>query len=228
MTSFIIAIDGDAASGKGTLGRSLASKLGFAFMDTGALYRIVAWRALEAGVNPDDAASARGMAEELYRNYRPEESGRIELRHEAVSQATSRIAVHPEVRAALLDLQRRFALNPPLLPGGAQAQGAVLDGRDIGTVVCPDAHLKLYVTARPEIRAQRRHKELQSRGVLATYEAVLAEMRERDARDSQRATAPLKPAPDAVMLDTSDMTVDEALETALAHASQRMQAASQP
>lgn len=208
----IIAIDGTSASGKGTLARALAGKLGFACLDTGKLYRFVGWRMAGAGADVSDEALAGAWAVRLKDEITPDALADPALKTDVAGQAASKVSVHPGVRRALFDLQKDFAARPP---GGAR--GAVLDGRDIGTVICPDAPLKLYITATPEIRAQRRFKELQSVGIPATYEAVLAEMRERDARDSGRDTAPLKPATDAVILDTTDMKPEGALEAALAH-----------
>ena len=186
---FTIAIDGPAAAGKGTISRALAKRFGFATLDTGLLYRAVGARKL-AGEDP--VAAARAL--------KPEDlTG--PLRTNKVAEAASQVAVLPEVRAALVDFQRQFARRDG---------GAILDGRDIGTVICPEAELKLYVTASPEVRAKRRWKELGGE-----YEAVLAEVLRRDKRDSERAEAPLKPAPDAVLLDTSEMTITEAVAEAV-------------
>jgi cytidylate kinase len=202
----IVAIDGPSASGKGTLARRLAQELGFAFLDTGLLYRAVGAAILAAGADPDDEAAALAAARGLdLKDLDP-----AELRREAAGQAASAVAVIPAVRQALLELQRSFAAAPP----GGQA-GAVLDGRDIGTVVCPEADVKIFVTASPEARARRRHKELLERGEASIYARVVQEMRERDSRDSQRAAAPLRPAPDAVVLDTTDLDAEEAFRAAL-------------
>lgn len=203
----IIAIDGPAAAGKGTLARRLANRLGYAYLDTGLLYRAVGLAVERAGGNPDNPAEAAATAQRIT----PEALSDPALRSDHVSQLASRVAAIPAVRAALLELQRAFARRPP---GGAG--GAVLDGRDIGTVVCPTADYKLFVTGSLEVRAKRRVKELRARGVEAIEEHVLKEMRERDARDSQRATAPLTPAKDALILDTSDMDADAAFAAALA------------
>lgn len=208
--NLLIAIDGPTASGKGTLARALAQSLNLASLDTGATYRAVARAVLGAGGDPQDEATAVHWAEEIAKTLDFNDLSAPSLRTEAVSQATSQICVFPGVRAAIGALQRRFAENPP--PGFA---GAVLEGRDIGTVICPAAPVKIFITANAEIRAQRRHKELQSRGIPSTYDAVLADLRQRDARDSGRETAPLKPAPDAVILDTSDLGADQALSAAL-------------
>ena len=201
----IIAIDGPSAAGKGTLARRLAGALGFAHLDTGLIYRAVACKAMAV-----DLADPAALVE-IARRLGLEDLALDGLRTEAVGQAASRVAAVTEVRAALIDLQRDFATHPP---GGEP--GAVLDGRDIGTTVCPDAELKLFVTASPEARAARRHKELLARGVASIYARVLQEMRDRDARDSGRAAAPLRPANDAIVLDTTEMTADAVLEAALA------------
>lgn len=193
--AFTIAIDGPAAAGKGTIGRALSHHFGFAHLDTGLLYRAVGAKVME-GADAVEAAQAL-MAEDL----------EGDLRAPGVAQAASRVAVDPQVRAALVDFQRAFA---------ARAGGAVLDGRDIGTVICPEAQAKLFVTASAEVRAGRRYRELCEAGHEVTPEAVLADVKERDARDSERATAPLKPAGDAVVIDTSEMSIDEAVAAAIA------------
>ena len=194
----IIAVDGPAAAGKGTIARALARHYGYHFLDTGALYRMVGLAAIRACGEPitTDAAilAAKSLDPSLFTD--------AELRNEKAGAAASIVAVIPEVRAALLDLQRSFAKKPP---------GAVLDGRDIGTVVCPDAHAKLFITASAEVRAKRRQKELGA----ADYEAVLADIRARDERDSKRATAPLVAAKDAVVLDTSEMDIAAAVRAAI-------------
>ena len=202
----IIAIDGPGAAGKGTLARRLAAALGFAHLDTGLTYRATAAAILAAGGDPTDEAAAAATAARLTLD----DLARPDLRTEEVGQAASVIAALPAVRQALLDLQRRFAQNPP---GGKG--GAVLDGRDIGTVVCPQADVKFFVTASPEVRAARRHKELLDRGEASIYARVVQEMQARDARDSRRAIAPLTPAPDAVVLDTSEMDADQAVGAAM-------------
>lgn len=185
---FTVAIDGPAAAGKGTISRAVADRFGFAHLDTGALYRAVG---VKGG---DPVAAARGLtAGDLARD---------DLRTLEAGQAASRIAVIPEVRQALLDFQRAFA---------RREGGAVLDGRDIGTVICPGAEVKLFVTASPEVRAHRRWLE-----VGGDEARVLAEVKERDARDMNRADAPLRPAADAMVLDTSEMTIEEAVAAAVA------------
>jgi cytidylate kinase len=192
----VIAVDGPAASGKGTLARRLAAHYDLRHLDTGLVYRAVGLKILSEGLDPVPAAKAVTLAD----------LDRPELRSEEVGQAASKAAAIPEVRTALRALQRCFAETPP---------GAVLDGRDIGTVICPDAEVKLYVIAAVEERARRRVKELQGRGQTAIYTAVLEDLKQRDARDSQRAVAPLKPADDAFLLDTSALDADQALAAAL-------------
>ncbi|MFY9319971.1 (d)CMP kinase [Lentibacter algarum] len=194
--SFAIAIDGPAAAGKGTISKAVAAHFGFAHLDTGLLYRAVGAKVLD-GVDPIEAARSL-VAEDLENDA---------LRTADVAQAASRIAVIAEVRAALVDFQRAFA---------RRAGGAVLDGRDIGTVICPDAEAKLFVTASAEVRAARRHAELLGRGSEASFEAVLADVKERDARDAGRAEAPMVAALDAVLIDTSSMSIDAAVTAAIA------------
>ncbi|MBL8700244.1 MAG: (d)CMP kinase [Alphaproteobacteria bacterium] len=198
----IIAIDGLTAAGKGTLAKRLAASLGFHHLDTGLIYRAVGAKLLAGGADPADAARAEAAARAL----EPADLRREGLRSEAASRAASIVAAIPGVRAALVEFQRRFA---------RQAPGAVLDGRDIGTVICPDATVKLFVTASPEIRARRRFDELQARGESATYPAVFRDLQERDARDQARGTAPAKPAEDAIVLDTSALTADQVFDRAL-------------
>lgn len=202
----IIAIDGPAAAGKGTLARRLAEAYGFALLDTGLLYRAVGMKVVDAGASPDDAPSAAQAA----RTLRAEDLSDPRLRSDAAAQAASKVAAISDVRAALLDFQRDFARNPP-----APAKGAILDGRDIATTVCPDAEIKLFVTASPEIRAERRHKELLDRGLSAIYARVLEDLKERDARDRARAVSPLAAAPDALVIDTSAMDADEVFAAAV-------------
>ena len=205
----IVAIDGPAASGKGTLARRLAAALDLAYLDTGMVYRATAAKALERlgqpGAMPDEDLLT-AYAQELT----SEDLARPNLRDEAVGEMASVAAASSPVRAALLDFQRRFATRPP-----AGKVGAVLDGRDIGTVVCPDALVKLYVTASAEVRAQRRHKELIERGEESIYARVLRDLEQRDRRDSSRSVAPLKPAEDAVVLETSDMDAEATFDKAM-------------
>ncbi|ETD81679.1 (d)CMP kinase [Rhodobacter capsulatus] len=191
---FTVAIDGPAAAGKGTISRAVAERFGFAHLDTGALYRAVG---VKGG---DPVAAARGLT--------PADLARDDLRTLEAGQAASKVAVIPEVRQALLDFQRDFA---------RRAGGAVLDGRDIGTVICPEAEVKLFVTASPEVRAHRRWRE-----VGGDAAQVLAEVKERDARDMTRADAPLKPAADAVVIDTSSLSIEEAIAAACAVVSERL------
>ena len=201
----VVAIDGPGAAGKGTLARRLAEHLGLDYLDSGSLYRAVAWRVLQAGADPADPKAALAEATRLT----PEDLGRPDLRTERVARAAAIVAQFPPVRTELTDFQRRFASNPP---GG---RGAVIDGRDIGTVVCPQAQAKLFVTAAAEERARRRTLELQQRGEIAIYTAVLEELEVRDRRDRERAVAPLVAAPDAHVLDTTDLGPDAAFEAAL-------------
>ena len=203
----VIAIDGPAASGKGTLARRLARALNLAHLESGLLYRAVAFRMLLAGHDPKDAAAAEKAA-------RLVDLGDLsdpELRDEAVSAAASVVSAHPGVRAALLAAQRGFVAHPP--PG---KDGVVIDGRDIGTVVCPAATAKIFLTASPEIRAERRARELRQGGRDAISNRVLQDMKERDARDTDRAVSPLSPAKDAFILDTTDLDEDAAFAAALA------------
>ena len=195
MLGFTVAIDGPAAAGKGTVGRAVAAHFGFAHLDTGLLYRAVGAKVLE-GMTAEEAALTL-QADDLEND---------QLRTNAVAEAASRAAAIPAVRAALVDFQRSFAMR---------AGGAVLDGRDIGTVICPDAPVKLFITATPEVRAQRRFAELSAKGAEVTREGVLADVQARDARDSTRAEAPLKPAEDAELMDTSTMDIETAVARAI-------------
>lgn len=202
--AFTVAIDGPAASGKGTISRAVADHFGFAHLDTGLLYRAVGRKVLD-GVDPVQAAKAL-QAEDLQGD---------ELRTSKVAQAASKVAVIPEVRQALLDFQRAFAMCNG---------GAVLDGRDIGTVICPEAQVKLFVTASDEVRAERRYLELAAKGQDVTRDGVLEDLRARDKRDRERDAAPLVAADDAVVLDTSEMSVDEAVAKAVAVIEERIAA----
>jgi cytidylate kinase len=205
VAAFVVAIDGPAASGKGTLARRLAEQFNLAHLDTGKLYRAAAFLLLQADGDPADPAAAEAAA----RRVDPAMLGDPRLLAEPVARASSVVAAIPAVRAALLQLQRDFAAQPP-----PPARGAVLDGRDIGTAVCPDAAVKLYVAASPEIRAERRVRELRERGAPAIYRDVLQDMTERDARDSRRQAAPLAAAHDAVIIDTTGLDADQAFELA--------------
>jgi cytidylate kinase len=204
---FTVAIDGPAAAGKGTIGRAVAARFGFAHLDTGLLYRAVGVQALDDGRGVLDPH----WAAELARRLTPEDLGRGDLRSARAGQAASKVAALPEVRAALLDFQKRFA---------RREGGAVLDGRDIGTVICPEAEAKLFVTASDEVRAARRHKELGDRG----FAEVLADLRARDARDAGRAVAPMLAAADALLLDTTDLAIDAAVAEAVAYVGARLPA----
>jgi cytidylate kinase len=188
----IIAIDGPAASGKGTLGKRLAAHYGYRHLDTGLIYRAVAKAVLDAGDQLTDEAKAVAAASALDAG----QLGSPDLRTDSMGQAASVVSVYPGVRAALFDFQREFAGRPP---------GAVLDGRDIGTVICPDAEVKIFVIASPEVRARRRVLEIAGRGEPVDEAAVLHEIKKRDERDLNRAAAPLKAAPDAHLLDTIDI-----------------------
>ncbi|MBB4286084.1 (d)CMP kinase [Roseospira goensis] len=202
-----VAIDGPAAAGKGTLARAVAARLGLAYLDTGLLYRATGLAVRRAGGSPDDPAATEQAARALS----PDDLNDPALRGEAAGDAASRVAAIPAVRAALLEFQRAFAAQPP-----DGARGAVLDGRDIGSVVCPEAPVKLFVTARVETRARRRFLELRERGTEVIESRILRDMEERDARDRSRSVAPLVPVADAVVLDTSDLDRDGALSAALA------------
>lgn len=208
--SFVVAIDGPAASGKGTISQLIAQELGFAHLDTGAVYRYVAYRVLEAGLDETREAEVIALARDIAVDFSLNDFDVSLLRNNRVGQMTSKISAIAELRTILKDIQVQFALYPP-----KGELGAVLDGRDIGTVICPDADVKLYVVASTEVRAQRRLKELQLKDKSATYEAVLRDMRERDERDSNRSVAPLKPADDAIIIDTSHLTIENALQKAL-------------
>ncbi|MFZ1991590.1 MAG: (d)CMP kinase [Alphaproteobacteria bacterium] len=203
----VIAIDGPAASGKGTLAKRIAQKYGFAHLDTGKLYRAVAYLVFEASCDPNDREAAIDAAERIT----PELLSLPALSGAEVGRASSIVAAIGEVRTALLAYQRNFAAHPP---GGRH--GAVLDGRDIGSVICPGATVKLFVTARPEVRARRRFLELQALGSPLSENEILADIKERDARDSSRKDAPLIQAPGAYLLDTSDLSIEAAFAAACA------------
>ncbi len=206
-TKIVIAIDGPAASGKGSLAKKLATKLGYDFLDTGALYRRVALNILDAGGNVENQETSTKAALDFNENLDVKDLEDVRLRNDEVGSAASKVAQVPGVRQALIDFQRSFAQKCET--------GAVLDGRDIGTVICPNAQIKLFVTASVEKRAERRHKELQSRGINATYGNVLAEMQERDERDAVRLDPHLAPDHKVDVIDTSDMTPNEVMDEAL-------------
>ncbi|MBP2235980.1 cytidylate kinase [Sinorhizobium kostiense] len=199
--SLVIAIDGPAAAGKGTLSRRIAEEYGFHHLDTGLTYRAAAKALLDAGLPLDDEAVAEKMAREV------ELAGldRSVLSAHAIGEAASKIAVMPGVRRALVEAQRDFSRKEP---------GTVLDGRDIGTVVCPDAAVKLYVTASPDVRARRRYDEIISGGGSADYAAIFEDVKKRDERDMGRADSPLRPSEDAHLLDTSEMSIEAAFQAA--------------
>jgi cytidylate kinase len=210
----VIAIDGPAASGKGTVAKRVADALGFHYLDSGALYRLIALKALRSGIDPDRAEALEAVARSLDCGFA---SDRLWLegddvtdavRDEAVSAAASRVAVHPAVRRVLLDRQRAFR-RPP---------GLVAEGRDMATVVFTDARIKVFVTASPEERAARRHRQLAEKGIDVNIQSLLRDIRDRDARDGERAAAPLKPAADATILDTTNMSIDAAVAAVLAQA----------
>jgi len=198
---FVITVDGPAASGKGTIAGGLGRHYGLPVLDSGLLYRAVGVLLQRAGGDLDDEAAAARTAAGLT----AAQLADPEFRTRGAGEAASRVAVHPKVREVLLALQRDFA---------AQPGGAVLDGRDMGTVICPQAPAKLYVTATPEVRAERRWRQLTGQGEAVSLDEVLADIRRRDERDAGRAAAPMRPAPDAVLLDTSEMTIDQAADAA--------------
>ena len=198
----IIAIDGPAASGKGTIAKQVAAGYGLHHLDTGLIYRAVAKAVLDSGHSPDDVARATEVAIRLD----PTKFEDKALKAQAITEAASVVAAIPQVRQALMNYQREFATKPP---------GAVLDGRDIGTVIAPGADVKLFVVASPEVRAARRTLELKARGEPADEQEVLADLLRRDERDSRRTAAPLKPAPDAHLLDTTHLGIDAAFRAAV-------------
>lgn len=203
MEAMIIAIDGPAASGKGTLGRRLAAHYRFRHLDTGLLYRAVAKAVLDAGGKPEDSATAIAAA----RDFKTAWIEDAALKSDRYGSAASVVSAVPDVRAALIEFQRRFAAEPP---------GAVLDGRDIGTVIAPDAPVKIFLTASAEERARRRCRELENRGESVEFDAILNDIKRRDERDANRSVAPFKAAADAHLLDTTELNADAAFEAAVA------------
>jgi cytidylate kinase len=201
---FVVAIDGPTASGKGSIARRLGQIFSLKVLDTGLLYRAVGLAMLDKGLDPTDAAAAQSIASQINLNALQD----TRLRSGAAGTAASVVAAHPGVRQALLDSQRAFAAGPT---------GAILDGRDIGTVICPDAAVKLFVTASLAERAERRWKELQSRGEPITLAAVLTQIAERDARDESRPIAPLRPAQHSILIDTTGLSIDDAVAVARGH-----------
>ena len=221
----IIAIDGPSGSGKGTIARRVATELGFHLLDSGALYRLVALAGMREGLAADDEPGHAEVARTLDVEFGVDEAGEervslageivtSEIRTEAAGGEASRVAAMPSVRAALLDRQRAFA----------RPRGLVADGRDMGTVVFPDAPLKIYLTASPEERARRRHKQLKEKGLTVTIAGLSQEIRERDLRDSSRPVAPLRPAADAVLLDSTGLTIEQVVDQVLALARSRLPA----
>lgn len=206
---FTVAIDGPAAAGKGTISRAVAEVFGLAYLDTGSLYRAVGVKSLEIGGGVVD----QDVAAKVAANLTDEDLARDDLRTAIAGQAASKAAAMPEVRAALLEFQQAYARRDG---------GAVLDGRDIGTVICPEAEVKIYVTASDEVRAARRHKELVANKPELTVAQVLIDLQARDARDSSRDAAPMKPADDALLLDTTELSIDEAVKQAIAAIQARM------
>jgi cytidylate kinase len=213
----VITIDGPAGSGKGTVAQRVAQRLGFRYLDSGALYRLVAVAAMRAGVPFDADVTVSGLAAALDCSF---DGGRVrlagadvtdEIRSEAAGTGASRVAAIPAVRDALLDRQRRFRAAP----------GLVADGRDMGSVVFPEAPLKVFLTASAEVRAERRHKQLMEKGISVSIPTLLRDLRERDARDMERPVAPLKATADAMLLDTTDLTIDEAVERVVGWARER-------
>lgn len=207
----IITIDGPAAAGKGTVSAYLAEKYKLAYFDTGMVYRAVGLQMVLTGSDVNDEAKAEQIAKELSFPKMMELSKHKDFRSDIGGQAASIVSAHPKVRTALLKMQQNFALNPTFADG-TPAKGVVYDGRDTGTVVCPNAELKLFITASTEVRARRRYKEFVEKGFTTSYEKVLEDMIARDKRDSSRATAPLKPAEDAVVIDTSALSIEEVLK----------------
>ena len=212
----IIAIDGPAAAGKGTLARRVAEHFNLAYLDTGLLYRAVGKKILDFGNDPEDAAAAETVARAL----NAQDLNADGLRVDSVAQAASKVSAVPGVRAALLDFQRDFAKTPP-----EGSNGAVLDGRDIGTIVCQEATAKLFITASTEVRANRRFKELHQADSGAIYARVLEDMKERDERDSSRSFAPLVPANDANVIDTSHLSANQVFDQALVFIAKKTQKA---
>lgn len=202
----IISIDGASASGKGTLARKLSEKFNLAYLETGLLYRAVGYEMRRRGLDLTDSSAAEHVSLEI----ETLDLNNPDLRGDVAAQAASKISVFPEVRQALFNYQRDFAHSPP-----KGAEGSVLDGRDIGTKICPDADFKLFISAHVEERAKRRFKELQDRGIQSIYTSVLEDMIERDRRDSERKESPLKPAPDAHVIDTSGLSPEEVLKKAV-------------
>ena len=206
----IITIDGPAAAGKGTISSYLSQKYKLAYFDTGMVYRAVGLQMVLTGTDLQNREAAANIARNLTFPQMMELSLHPDFRSDIGGQAASVVSAYPDVRSALLKMQQDFALNP-VFADGSKASGVVYDGRDTGTVVCPHADLKLFVTASTEVRAMRRYKEFLQKGLSVPYEKVLQDMISRDERDSKRASAPLKPAEDAVIIDTSELNIDEVI-----------------
>ena len=200
----IITIDGPAAAGKGTVSKVLAERYRLAYFDTGMIYRAVGLEMVLSGTDLTDEKAALKFAQDMTFEKMMALSVHPDFRSDIGGQAASKVSAMPDVRQALLKMQQNFALNP-VFADGTKAEGAIYDGRDTGTVICPQADIKFFVTASTEVRAMRRFKEFVSKGMDTTYEKVLADMIARDKRDSERQVAPMKPAPDAILIDTSDM-----------------------
>ncbi len=210
----IITIDGPAAAGKGTLAAALAKRYRLAYFDTGMLYRAVGLEMVLQNQNPQDESAAEKVAESLTFAKMMQLSAHPEFRGRIGGEAASKVSALPKVRSALLKMQQDFADNP-VFADGTPANGAVYDGRDTGTVVCPHADIKFFVVASPEVRATRRYNEFIAKGIQTTYQQVLDDLIARDKRDSERSTAPLKPAEDAVLLDTSTMDINQEIDAAI-------------
>ena len=210
----IITIDGPAAAGKGTLSSKLAEKYGLAYFDTGMVYRAVGLQLLKNNVDLSDITTAEKRAEELTFPKMMELSKDKDFRSAEGGHAASVVSSYPGVRARLLDMQKNFAKNP-VFADGTPANGAIYDGRDTGTVICPQAEVKIFVTASSEVRAKRRYDEFIAKGMSADYNQVLADVKARDERDANRKDAPMKPADDAIILDTSDMSIEEVFDKAV-------------
>ena len=211
----IVTVDGPAAAGKGTLSQSLAQKYELAYFDTGMVYRAVGVMMLQSGRDLSDVSYAEKLAEELTFAKMMEISSDKEFRSARGGQAASIVSSYPGVRRRLLDMQKKFALKPTFADGRA-AQGVIYDGRDTGTVICPTADVKFFITATSEVRARRRFSEFKERGVDTDFETVLRDVEARDERDANRKDAPMKPAEDAYILDTSNLSIDEVFKKAVA------------
>lgn len=204
----IVTIDGPAAAGKGTLAAKISQKYDLACFDTGMIYRAVGLKVILEKQSPENETAALKIAQNMTFPLMMEMSKHPDFRSASGGSAASKVSAIPSVRQALLQMQRDFAKSPRF-PDGRSAKGVVYDGRDAGTVICPQADFKFFITATPEVRAMRRFKEYQQKGLSLSYEEVLSQTKERDARDSSRSTAPMKPAEDAVIIDTSDLSINE-------------------